>query len=501
MGFAIFAALIWIVIAAVPVALLISVLVRGLTLPRGLSPGSPAVCGKCLHEVASVSAETPMLERCPECGLPYIRGGVLTLALAKKTRPGMVSVIICWTGLAAVITMIGSGIALSVATASSIGSGMQQSFSQTITAVRTDAGQPTGEPGYEIRFDGDIAYQWGAGASSGTIEMVIRPESGPAARVEVDAGTGAWTIPATGTSGNAFDGVAALDALRLAGIDTTPAYVQVEADALASTVAYIRRDPETALYDVLGNSPVAQTGHAHQTWNAYTWSPTHLANPAQEGDSSGTLRFTFESDTTNYGYTATRSAHAYDGSIAFFFADDGAGPRVDRVTVTVRPPEGWPATMVYTPADDGVRVERAGTVSELTASSAHEAMTRLAESAGLLTPAGAHDPGLGDLAELIDEIRDDPRVYDGPPPAPAMPTPATPPAATGADGQPDGGFVSPGGASQNYTMGSYGPDFPIAAFIVGVVGLLGWIVGLVLIILRRVTIYPEAVLATGIAKT
>ena len=130
----------------------------------------------CAAISVGIIGDTPMLERCPECGTPYTVGGVLTLSLAKKTRPGMVVLILCWTLLAGSVTMFAWAIAGTVAATSTMSSGMQQSFTQSIGAVRSDGGAPTSEPGYSVRFDADLTYQWTGPATGGAIALTVRPD-------------------------------------------------------------------------------------------------------------------------------------------------------------------------------------------------------------------------------------------------------------------------------------------------------------------------------------
>ena len=375
----------WLLIGGIPLALLALVLVRGLTLPRGMKRATPAVCGHCRHGIASVSRDTPMLERCPECGTPYTVGGVLTLSLAKKTRPGLVALLLCWTLLAGSITMFAWAIAGTVAATSTMSSGMQQSFSQSIGAVRSDGGAPTSEPGYSVRFDADLTYQWTGPATGGAITLTLRPDNGPSTRLEIDAASGSWTLPSTGDTGPVFDEPGAARAFAAAGIDETTAWAQHEAGLLAAAVDFLRSDPATAMYDVLSNpasgastsvstSPFGATvttrttvgagGGGTSVTRSISWSPDHLVATSQAGDSATGLTFGFESDTIDQRYTGNPSVHAYDGTLGALFNDDGSGPVLSLVTVTVRPPEGWPATLVYEPRAMSAEITRGSETSE-----------------------------------------------------------------------------------------------------------------------------------------
>ena len=113
------------------------------------------------------------------------------------------------------------------------------------------------------------------------------------------------------------------------------------------------------------------------------------------------------------------------------------------------------------------------------------------------TPSGSPDPGLEDLLDLIVELEVNPTAYDtvsaygasGGGSAIA----ATPPG----DGNPDGGFVTVAPASNQFNYAPSGAMVPIPMIVVLGIGILLWMVGIVLIVLRRFSLYPEAVVVTG----
>ena len=219
MGYDVFFLILYLLVISIPAVILIGVIVRGLTLPRGLRRGKASVCGRCSQEVAPITDEAPLPLRCPECGTRYAQGGLLTLGLAKRTRPGMFSLIASWTLLMLGVTGFAAGIAGSIA-AGAANFQMNQSFTHTIHAVRTDGSAPTGIAGYEARFDGDLEFTYGSPVTRGTLALSVRPDSGPAVRVEIDPATTAWTIPATGDGGPVFDHAAALTGAEARAGDT-----------------------------------------------------------------------------------------------------------------------------------------------------------------------------------------------------------------------------------------------------------------------------------------
>ena len=239
------------------------------------------------------------------------------------------------------------------------------------------------------------------------------------------------------------------------------------------------------------------SGSSTSVTRSITWAPGHLTATAQSGDSSSALSFAFESNTVDQFHSGSPSLHAYDGSIRVGFLDEGTGPVLGTITISVRPPEGWPVEMVYEPGRAHAAITRAGESSEASPSSHPEAIALLADTAGLTTPSGSPDPGLEDLLDLIVELEVNPTAYDtvsaygasGGGSAIA----ATPPG----DGNPDGGFVTVAPASNQFNYAPSGAMVPIPMIVVLGIGILLWMVGIVLIVLRRFSLYPEAVVVTG----
>ena len=480
---------------SLPGIMLIVVIVRGLTLPRGLRRGKAAVCGRCAQEDAEITDGAPLPLRCPECGIRYAQAGLLTLGLAKRGRPGMASVIICWTVLSIGIGGFATSIVSSFATFGGGGVAAHQRFSHTITTVRTDGGAPTNADGYEIRFDGDLEYNFGSPVSAGTLSLTVRPDNGPSAAISINPADGTWSIPATGASGTAFNRNAALASLEAGGIDTSPAYVGFEADELADAVQLVRADPDTAIYGVLGGYGNTYTQPSNTLGVTTSWYPGSLAVTDQKGDSSGELRFGFESDTTDSSYSGTPSERVFDGAVAFRFADDGAGGRrVDTVELFVRPPEGWPVTLRYSLDDASGTLTQQGGAESHTPESDLAALEKVAELTGTTGASGALDPGLSDVLRLSEEARKTPTTHDQAAPAHPHASGQTGAAANApGDGEPDGGFVSLRPATQNWVtpMGGYQSAFPIA--ILGPMGgcFLLYAGGVVFIVVRRFRIYPD----------
>ena len=88
-------------------------IVRSLTVPGNLA-GKP-VCAVCSYPVASVS-----IERCPECGTPYLAGGIRTPRSAVRDRGSTASAVIAWTFLAASVGFIASMVFMAVSFSLSI---------------------------------------------------------------------------------------------------------------------------------------------------------------------------------------------------------------------------------------------------------------------------------------------------------------------------------------------------------------------------------------------
>lgn len=502
----------YLLIFAVPIVMLIWVMVRGLTLPRGLRRGRAAVCGRCAHEIAlgADEAQHPSIpHRCPECGRPYLMAGVLTLGLAKKTRPGMAWVIVCWTALSIGFTLVVIGI-VSTASYSMSGSfNMDMTFSQTVEAVRTDGAAPTNIPGYSARFDGDVVYAFGSPVSSGSLTITIRPENGPATQVEIDPFDTSWTLPSTGASGPAFDRAAAMGALTAAGVDTSTPFVFIEAGQMADAVQNIQQFPESAVYSVLNprqNPYVAQTPSTTSTGVATSWYPAALTVTEQTGSSGVGLAFGFESDTVYQANTGSPAVESYDGRVEFSFTTGeagGSGPALETITLTVRPPEGWPATVVYQPGAGVATITHGKAGSEMlesTPGTHQEAIGELAQIVGLVPEAPNRlDPGLAEIARLITRVEGNPSEFDR---TPTSYGGGAPPAVTSAnpagDGQPDGGLMESRPATQSYNTAAapyQSAALPLAIMISIASCALVWIVGIVGIVLRRYKLYPGELLA------
>lgn len=501
------------VIFIVPLIMMVRVVVHGLTLPAGLRRGRATVCGRCSHEASPVTDTSPLPRRCPECGTPYATGGLLTLGLAKRTRPGMAWVIVSWTILMVIGASVVSAIIGSVS-AYSANYTMNMGFSQTIAAVRTDGGSPTNAPGYDIRYDGTVEYQYGSPATSGSLSLSIRPDNQAAMRVGIDLADLSWSVPSAGLVGASFDDSAALSVLAAAGIDTSPAYVVTEAGQLAQSVALIRQDPDTGCYSVL-NTYSRNTGQSSANVNMTTgtWYPMHLNAFDESGDSTAGLSFRFAADGleddysmgTGTGQSGGAGAETFDGQVRFSFTPDAGGgpPAIDTVTVTIRGAEGWPATMTYSPSGGGVSINHgeAGTeATERTVTSHTDALRELGLAAGL--PARADiDPGLVDIADLIDELEHNPTSYDpGSTSSYNSSYGAQPPigvlANAGGDGVPDGGLEEMHVANQNYQGNFGGPDFPVSVIISLGVAFVLWVAGIVGIVYQRSRIYPPALVGS-----
>lgn len=487
----------YLLMIAVPAVILIRIVIRGLTLPRGLRRGRAAVCGRCSQEVAEITDAAPLPLRCPECGTKYAQAGLLSLGLAKRTRPGMASVIVSWTLLMLGVSAFAAGIVGSIAGINGGTFTANQSFSHTVRAVRTDGSAPTGIAGYEVRFDGDLEFAYGSPVSSGTLELALRPDSGPAVRVEIDPATTAWTIPSTGDTGSSFDRAAARAAFAAAGLDTSPAYIDFEAGELADAVRFVRTSPDQACYSVLGtgssyNAPITTSGVVT------SWYPSSLSVTGQRGGAAGPLRFEFESDTIDANYNGNPSNQAYDGHIEFRFKPAGVGsvatPRtVTEVLITVRPPEGWPVALNYNlDASTGSVAEGQNTDAFVPASD-RDAVEKIAEIAGLADGAGSYDPGLRDLIDLIDEVRRNPTIHDNPGSHTHTASQAHATANPAGDGEPDGGLVSARAATQSYgnTSPGFASSFPVAIMITLGACFVIYAAGIVGIAVRRTKIFPD----------
>ena len=494
----------FIIVFALPGVLLISVIIRGLTLPRGLRRGRAAVCGRCSQEVADITESSPLPLRCPECGTKYAYAGLLSLGLAKRNRPGMASVIVSWSLLAAAAGITATAI---VSSFSANNYTTRQRFSHTIESVRTDGTVTTNTDGYEVRFDGELEFAFGSPVRSGSLTLTVFPDNGPSASIDIDPGTGSWSIPTTGDTGVAFDRNAAFKALEAAGINTGPAYVGFEAGELTDAVQLVRTRPDTAVYSVLGNygnSFPQQTATTPFTTN---WSPRSLAVTGQNGDSANGLRFSFESDMLDANYAGSSSTEAYNGGVEFEFAGAQASaqggpnsPKVTAVTINIRPPEGWPVSARYDLTTKTGTLTQGESSEEYLPADDKEAIRKIAEITGLADGAGSYDPGLRDILDLVEDVRRTPDKYDLKPAGNTggghahnqnwSPGHAT--ANSAGDGEPDGGFVETRPATQNWmsTGGGFQNAFPVGVMITIGTCLLIYAGGIALIVVRRFRIYP-----------
>ena len=488
----------YMLIIAVPGIILIRILVRSVTLPRGLRRGRAAVCGRCSQEVGEITDAAPLPLRCPECGTKYTQAGLLSLGLAKRTRPGIVSGIASWTLLMLGLGSIATGIVASFTSMSSGSMVANQAFSHTIQAVRTDGANPTGAAGFEARFDGDLEFMYGSPVSAGTLTLAIRPDSGPATTVDIDPSTTSWSIPSTGETGAVFDRDAALSVLTASNIDTSKPYVSFEADELVTAVEYVHSSPDQAVHSVLQNG--ATHHHASHTTGTQTsnWYPQSLRVTAQSGDSNSSLRFDFESDTIDANYQGSPSAASFDGNIVFEFTR-GTPPAADtlklkKILLTIRPPTGWPADVGFNFADGTGSISRGSAAKDLEAESAQDAVRILAEMVSLVNDNGVLDPGINDLITLIDDLGNHPTKHDLMPIAGSRAqtgssNSANPPG----DGEPDGGFAEAWPATNVYkpTAGSFSSAFPIGVFIAIAASFVVYVLGIVGIATRRASIYPD----------
>lgn len=417
----------------------------------------------------------------------------------------MASVIVCWTLFALGLGTTATAIVSSFSTLNNFN--MRQRFSHTIAGVRTDGTTPTTVPGYEVRFDGELEYTYGSPVSGGTLTLTVRPDSGPSATIDIDPAAGSWTIPSTGESGPDFDRSAAIKVLGVAGIDTSPTYVNFEAGELADAVRLVRNDPETAIYSVLGTHMQHTTTTHHQHTPATTWYPSHLIVTSQSGDSASTLRFDYESDPVDSNYTGASSSVFYDGRIALDFTTapppqsnasaPAGGPTLATVTLTAQPPVGHPAELVYDLTAGTATITRGPDSEQFQPATDRDAIERFVATTGLTGTDGPMDPGLKDILDLVEQVRATPTLHDQQSnPMAHVPNTGRPGNATAnpaGDGEPDGGFVESKPATQNWMPSSnaYQSGFPTGILVTIGVNFLLYLGGVAFIIIRRFKIYPE----------
>ncbi|USO00072.1 MAG: hypothetical protein H6810_05260 [Phycisphaeraceae bacterium] len=471
MGFELLAMAIWATIVVLVLATMVGTLVRGLTLPRQLRGRVESVCGVCRYEVTPGHRDT-----CPECGNPYLRGGILTKSLAKQARPSVWSVLVSWTVLYTIFAGIVFGFVMSAGYA--MGGGASQfTCNQTFEAIRDDAGAPTGVAGYTVRYDADLTVQNYMSLQSGTLSISVRPDHGPSVVATIDLATGAWqaTGGAQPLNGQVFDDQAATQLLASAGIDVTASYVQHEAQLLAGSIVALRNDPMTTSSDNMGLIPSQL--QPTTPFSPIPWQPFSLDVTSSGRTTLGQAEYQFESVVTD----PTHHAPRFSGRIALAFADDDTHA-LAHVHLTLSPSVGWPVEMDYDPAAHTVHLEHGDQKRELQVGDHHAAVLAARNEAGLTDADTDVRDGIDELAGLIADAETSPgphlTLYLTPPPA------SLPPAAP--DGEPDGGFATQNSSIVNY--GSY-PGGPFGDYLPMTICLaiefVLYLVGAVLIILRR----------------
>ncbi|MBZ0171425.1 MAG: hypothetical protein K8E66_03510, partial [Phycisphaerales bacterium] len=357
----------WLLILALPSALLLSIIVRGLTLPKFLRGRARSVCGVCHYEVTPGYRDT-----CPECGRPYLKGGILTRLLAKQMRPGVASILVSWT----LLCLLLGGFVLMVVSTVGFGAMSQTTrftYSQTFRSTRDDGNTPTGVAGYDVRFDADLTTDFVGPVKSGALTVSIRPDSGPTVLVAIDPVTLDWQASGGDRprSGGLFDAAAAQEALVSAGIDVSTAYVRREADLLADAVEDIHRDPTMATNTELGwgQNPSTSSFPHRSGPPAGPWTPFYLDVTASGTNADGDSEYQFESVVTD----TARGVPEYEGRISLVI--DDTEPRALRaVRLTLRPSEGWPVEMVYDPARKVATLTRGDQTNEYQADTHHAAV-------------------------------------------------------------------------------------------------------------------------------
>lgn len=461
----------YLLVLLVPVVLLVGVIVRGLTLPRVLNRAGGSVCGACAHGVA------PGADRCPECGRLYREAGIFTVFVARRTRPGLTRCIFSWTGLCLLLGIFAAGISQWV-TYGMGGMTQNVSFTEILAANRDDGLTPTGVPGYEVRFDASVEYDWGNAVKSGTLGVEIRPDAGKTVRIDIDPSDTSWTVTHDGQTltGSLFDEIAARDVLSAAGFDTSKPYIIRESRDLADAVRLVHRSPEVAQWSVTGNQPYGPGTSAGAVASSPldSWWPDSLSETGRITSGNQTT-VGFESD--RYG------ADQFQGEARLFFS---AGPAValDRVEVMIRPASGDAVELEYVPASRDATITHGTDVHTLSDKWPEYAIAEAMRMIGVATHHG--DNVADDLADLIDIAERQAWLIVSTQPASGTAQPASTPGAS--DGEPDGGLVVRTQSTQNWVNPMRASSmFPLLAAI-GIVIVI-YIVGIVVIILRRAAIY------------
>jgi|GEM_PF-2703844 len=326
---------------------------RALTVPRAVRRRQ-AVCGTCRHLVAD-----PIPERCPECGTPYLLGGVLTRSLAARTRESTGFFVVAWTLLAiALISVLWP-----------IASHVTERFTGTLTAASGNDGLQPIRPNewdrdpntdyqlYDAEFEYDVAMirpqfgnpnSVGYDVKAGEYTLTISPDTGPRATVRWDARTGAWAAEtASGTSdGEAIDRGVFEMLYRDASLDPAHPYVARELDELAQLVIVLETSPgrilrnnsrmlEEALYpdrdrnEWIHNSDAIE--QAAKPWNGGL-SSWHLGD-VMRGSGEFRHRSDYEEDLRDFELSV--EAESINSSFSF-----------SKVEYVFTPDAGWPVSLV-----------------------------------------------------------------------------------------------------------------------------------------------------------
>jgi hypothetical protein len=427
-GFALVAAIVQFSIIGVAIV----VIVRGLSFPLGLKRTARPVCGVCKHEVAKARADQEGMGICPECGVAYETGGVLTRALALRYRPGMVSVLLSVTLLALIALMVLSGVLESMA----LGGGQlyRQQRNYSLEANRDDAYQYTNEPGYLIDLDVTVEARQNGPAISGTVMMIISADGGGSTIAIIDLPGGSWR--ASGLNGDRFDEDAAISVLGAAGVDTDPEFVHFEANQLVNAISSISQSPDAfarGQANTFGKRGYTPTPSPRPN----TWQPTALRNTGhsrsvRDQESTHTIEFEEAS--------RLQDNPGFDGEIKLT-SENGV---LTRVVLRVRDPVVGTAVVDYDPVINIAEILGIDESRTIQVNSHRDAIQTTFDEIGRAGGATTANQ-IDELADLISTIKSKPDHFNN------VVNYSAPSPQARLDGVPDGGLISRSGG------GSSGP--------------------------------------------
>lgn len=256
-------------------------------MPPKYAPKS-AACGNCRYEIESIDAD-----RCPECGLSYLRAGIDTRLTVIKRSGSMLAGMLGWTVLCGTVGIVLFFIIVTAATLFSFGGaafGGPATYTGTYTLTTESApGAGWSSPasdGLKINATMDATEtMMGTGVDAGSWIVELLPADGsPAINIEIIFDDDSFFITDDANNilaeGYGFDQGDAEEALQLAGADPDSADTSYQAWQLATM---LNMPSEGAVWSV-GQDPA--------------FSPFANPAPATQPDTTG-LAIAAETNVTN----------------------------------------------------------------------------------------------------------------------------------------------------------------------------------------------------------